>query len=64
MKYLAACGLPVPKIYAWDSGTNAIGAGYIIMEKVVSFVISIHHLDLNPLLVRFLAALLIPCGLG
>jgi len=30
----------------------------------VLFVISIHHLDLNPLLVRFLAALLIPCGLG
>jgi len=29
----------------------------------MSFVISFHHLYLNPLLARFLAVLLIPCGL-
>jgi len=28
------CGVAVPKNYAWDSGTNAIGAEYMIMEKV------------------------------
>ena len=53
MKYMAVCGVPVPKIYAWDSGTNAIGAGYILMEKVCrslfpfTILISIHFLQLE-----------------
>ncbi|KIM73699.1 hypothetical protein PILCRDRAFT_828925 [Piloderma croceum F 1598] len=34
MKYLAGHNFPVPKIYAWDSGLNATGAEYMVMEKV------------------------------
>ena len=41
MKYLAACGVPVPEVYAWGSGTNAIDPSYIIMEKVCRS--STHH---------------------
>jgi len=41
MKYIAACGVPVPEIYAWDSGTNAIGPGYILMEKVCRSLLSL-----------------------
>jgi hypothetical protein len=34
MKYLAGHNFPVPKIYAWNSGLNATGAEYMVMEKV------------------------------
>ena len=64
MKYIAVCGLPVPKTYAWDSGMNTIDAGYSIMEKVYRLLFPFTVLDINPLLARFLAALLILCGLG
>jgi hypothetical protein len=33
MKYLATCGVPVPEIYAWNSGLNETGAEYVVMEK-------------------------------
>jgi hypothetical protein len=37
MKYIAGYNIPVPKIYAWDSGPNKTGAEYMVMEKVYRY---------------------------
>jgi hypothetical protein len=38
MRYIAErTSVPVPKIYAWNSdASNAVGAEYMVMEKVSS----------------------------
>lgn len=49
LDFLYSKGLPVPRVYAWSSGTdNVVGAEYIIMEKAQGHPLESRWFSLTP----------------